>query len=248
MEDILVFQHDPLEDLGLFAQLLERERSSFRYIRLFREEIPTEDWEEIRALIILGGPMSVHGEEQYPFLRWEKTILRNALKQGVPILGICLGAQLIAEVAGAQVYRGNFKEIGWYPISMTIEGQMDSLVGYLPEKPTVFQWNGEGFDLPRGAVRLASSIFYDNQAFRIGKNVYGLQFHLETTPAMVERWLEEHSRAIAQIPYISPDKIRADNRSYSQTLRYYGERFFSQFIHRLASGRTRKEERHQAKT
>ena len=248
MEEILVFQHDPLEDLGLFAPLLEKAQSSFRYIRLFREEIPTEDWEEVRALIVLGGPMSVHEEERYPFLRWEKMILRNALKLGIPILGICLGAQLIADVTGAEVYRGNFKEIGWYPISMTVEGQMDSLLGYITEKPTVFQWHGEGFNLPKGGVRLASSIFYDNQAFRIGKSVYGLQFHLETTPMMVERWLEGHSREIAQIPYISPDKIRADTLSYSQALRYYGEKFFSQFIQRIGPCKTRKEERHPAKT
>ncbi len=246
MEDIFVFQHDPLEELGVFTPVLEKHSLSFRYVRLFQEEMPTEDWEKVRALVILGGPMSVQEEAQYPFLKWEKTIIRTALKEGIPLLGICLGAQLIAAAAGAQVYRGNFKEIGWYPVSITAEGQMDSTVGYLPEKPVVFQWHGEGFDLPRGAQRLAFSLHYDNQAFRMGKNVYGLQFHLEVTPAMIERWLNQNDKELAQIPYISPDKIRADTGSYAQTLRHYGERFFQEFIRRACLPRMRREERRQA--
>ena len=248
MEDILVFQHDPLEDLGIFAQVLARHNLNFRCLRLFQDEMPSEDWEAIRAMVFLGGPMSVHEEERYPFLKWEKTIIRTALKESIPLLGVCLGAQLIAGATGATVYKGNFKEIGWYPISVTPEGQMDSLLGYLPERPTVFQWHGDGFDLPKGAQRLASSVYYDNQAFRIGRNVYGLQFHLEVTPAMIEWWMDEHWKELAQVPYISLDKIRADTRSYSQRLKYYGERFFSEFLRRVFVPKKRGEEGQQAKT
>jgi GMP synthase (glutamine-hydrolysing) len=192
--------------------------------------------------------MSVHEEERYPFLKWEKAIIRTALKEGIPTLGVCLGAQLIAAAAGAEVYEGNFKEIGWYPISVTIEGEMDSLLGHLSGKAMVFQWHGNGFDLPKGAQRLASSLHYENQAFRIGKDIYGLQFHLEVTPAMIDRCMDEHWKELAQVPYISPDKIRADTRSYSQTLRYYGERFFSEFIRRISTPKRGREEGHQAKT
>lgn len=248
MQDILIFQHDPREDLGIFAQVLEARHLSFRYIRLFQDEIPPEDWEAIRALVLLGGPMSVHEEAQYPFLKWEKTLIRTALKEGIPILGVCLGAQLIAAATGAEVYTGNFKEIGWYPISITAEGQMDSLLGYLPEKPTVFQWHGDSFDLPKGAVKLASSTYYDNQAFRIGRKVYGLQFHLEVTPSMIEQRIDHYGKELAQAPYISPDKIKADTNSYSQTLRYYGERFFSEFIRRASDPKNRREEGQQAKS
>lgn len=248
MKDILVFQHDPLEDLGLFAQLLEKQNLSFRTVRLYQAETPSEEWSTISALIILGGPMGVYEEEQYPFLRWEKTIIRTALKQGIPTLGICLGAQLIAAAAGAKVYRGNFKEIGWYPVSITPEGQMDSLLGYLPEKPTVFQWHGDSFDLPREALRLASSLYYDNQAFRIGRSVYGLQFHLEVTAVMINQWIDQHARDLAQIPYISPDKILADTNTYLPTLKYYGERFFSEFIRRVSAPKGRREEGQQVKT
>lgn len=247
MDEILVFQHDPLDELGIFAPVLEKHSLRFRYVRLFQEEIPTEEWEKVRALVVLGGRMSAHEEDRYPFLKWEKTLIRTALKQEIPMLGICLGAQLIAAAAGAEVYRGNFKEIGWYPITMTPEGQMDSILGYLPEKPVVFQWHEDGFELPKGAHRLASSLHYDNQAFRVGKNVYGLQFHLEVTPAMIERWMDQHWRQLAQIPYISPDKLRADTRSYSQALKYYGERFFQEFVRRACLPRMRREERqHQA--
>jgi len=235
MEEILVFQHDPLGDLGVFTQVLEAQRRSFRTIRLFQGEIPIEDWANVRALIILGGPMGAHEDDRYPFLRLEKVIIRTALKQKIPILGVSLGAQLIAAATGAEVYHGNFKEIGWFPVSLAPEGQLDSLLGYLPERPMVFQWHGEGFDLPQGALRLASSLHYDNQAFRIGRSVYGLQFHLEMTPAMIDRWIDEHWKELARIPYVSPDKIRADTRSYSRELKYYGERFFSEFVRRLLS-------------
>ena len=247
MEDILVFQHDPFEDLGIFVSTIEEHHVSFRTIRLFEGETPVEAWESVKALIILGGPMSVRDEERYPFLKWEKAVLRAAVKERLPMLGICLGAQLIAAAAGAEVYSGNIQEIGWYPISMTPEGQMDSILGYLPEKPTVFQWHSEGFNLPRGAQRLASSLHYDNQAFRIGKNVYGLQFHLEATPKMIEQWLECHWKALAQNPYISPEKIRADTRSYAQESRYYGARFLGEFIRRHVASKEPREERHPAK-
>lgn len=248
MEDILVFQHDPLEELGIFGQVLERHNLSFRYIRLFQGEEPSEEWENLKALVFLGGPMSVHEEERYPFLKWEKAIIRTALKGGVPTLGVCLGAQLIAAAAGAEVYQGNFKEIGWYPISVTIEGEMDSLLGHLSGKAMVFQWHSDGFDLPKGAQRLASSPYYENQAFRIGKDVYGLQFHLEVTPAMIESWMDQHWKELAQVSYVSPDKIRADTRSYSQTLKHHGERFFSEFIRRVFVPKKHREEGSQAKT
>jgi GMP synthase-like glutamine amidotransferase len=232
MDEVLVFQHDPFEDLGFFAEVLEKLGAKFRTIRLFYGELPAEDWEHISALIILGGPMSVSNEEQYPFLRWEKTIIRAAIDEAVPLLGVCLGAQLIASALGAAVYPGPVKEIGWYPISITPHGLVDSSLGYLPETPTVFQWHGDAFDLPVGALRLASSVYYENQAFRLGKHSYGLQFHLEMTSGMIERWIDERSKDLAQVPYIHPDRIVSDTQNYLPTLKYYAEKFLSEFIRR----------------
>jgi GMP synthase (glutamine-hydrolysing) len=234
MEEVLVFQHDPFEDLGFFAEVLDKQRITCRVIQLFHGEVPAEDWERIQALIILGGPMSVDDEDRYSFLRWEKRIIRAAINDGVPILGVCLGAQLIASALGTPVYHGHVREIGWTPISITPHGQVDSLLGYLPESATVFQWHGDGFDLPAGAIQLASSVNFENQAFRVGRNIYGLQFHLEVTPRMIARWIDERSKDLAQVPYILPDKILADTQSYAYTLKYYGERFLSEFIRRLA--------------
>jgi GMP synthase (glutamine-hydrolysing) len=234
MKEVLVFQHDPFEDLGFFGEVLEKQGADYRVLRLFHGEMPAEEWENVRALIVLGGPMSVDEEEAFPFLRWEKRIIRAAIDECVPVLGICLGAHLIAATLGAPVFHGPVKEIGWTPISITPHGQVDSLLGYLPENATVFQWHGDGFELPAGAIRLATSAHYGTQAFRLGKTIYGLQFHLEVTPRMIERWIEERSKDIAQAPYVLPEKILADTQSYAPALKYYGERFISEFIRRVS--------------
>jgi GMP synthase (glutamine-hydrolysing) len=246
MEEVLVFQHDPFEDLGFFAEVLEKQGVEYQVLRLFHGEMPTEDWQRVKALIVLGGPMNVDAEDDYPFLRWEKRIIRAAIDEAVPILGVCLGAQLIASTIGAAVFHGPVKEIGWCPISITPHGQVDSLLGYLPENATVFQWHGDGFELPSDAIRLASSIHFKNQAFRVGKSIYGLQFHLEVTPSMIERWIEQRSKDLALAPYILPDKILADTQKYGPTLKYYGERFLSEFVRRVSGARRRQRERGQA--
>jgi GMP synthase (glutamine-hydrolysing) len=237
MEEVLVFQHDPFEDLGFFAEVLEKQGADYRVLRLFEGEMPAEDWQHIDALIILGGPMSVGEEDQFQFLRWEKRIIRAAIDEAVPILGVCLGAQLIAESLGTKIYHGPVKEIGWSPISITPHGQVDSLLGYLPESATVFQWHGDGFELPQGAIHLASSVHFKTQAFRVGKSIYGLQFHLEVTPTMIERWIDERSKDLALVPYVLPEKILADTHNYASTLKYYGERFLTEFVRRVARAR-----------
>jgi GMP synthase (glutamine-hydrolysing) len=242
MEEVLVFQHDPFEDLGFFAEVLQKHGADYRVIRLFHGEMPGEEWKNVSALIILGGPMGVDEEESFSFLRWEKRIIRAAIDEGVPILGVCLGAQLIAATLGTQVFHGPVKEIGWSPISITAHGQVDSLLGYLPENATVFQWHSDGFELPAGAVRLATSAHYGTQAFRIGRSIYGLQFHLEVTPRMIERWIDERSKDLAQAPYVLPDKILADTQSYAPALKYYGERFLSEFVRRVCRSRSRRQD------
>lgn len=236
MEEVLVFQHDPFEDLGFFAEVLEKLGAQYRVIRLFHGEMPTEDWQNVGALIILGGAMSIDDEASFPFLRWEKRIIRAGIDEAMPMLGISFGAQLIASALGASVYHGAVKEIGWNPISIAPHGQVDSLLGYLPENATVFQWHGDGFDLPEGAIHLASSMHFKTQAFRVGKSIYGLQFHLEVTPRMIERWIDERSKDLALAPYVLPDKILAETRNFASTLNYYGERFLSEFVRRYARG------------
>jgi GMP synthase-like glutamine amidotransferase len=147
--------------------------------------------ESVEGLIIMGGPMSVNDEAEYPWLSAEKRFARDVIEAGKPVLGVCLGAQLIASALGARVYRNAEKEIGWFPV----EGlaSEDPAVYRFPPSALAFHWHGETFDLPVGASRIARSAACENQAFQLGSTTLGLQFHLETTRASA-RSLVEHCR------------------------------------------------------
>ena len=170
----------------------------YRYVRPFAGEPIPKDLSGWDGLIALGGSMSANDGERLGFIADELRLLTKVLEAGMPALGICLGAQLIAKAAGAEVTAGEEKEIGWYPLTLTEEGEKDRLLDGLPGTFPVFQWHGETFDIPRGAVCLAGSERYSNQAFRLGEKVYGLQFHLETTQPMITEWLDlyrdEHAK------------------------------------------------------
>ena len=145
----------------------------------FYESWTLPDASHLDLIIAMGGPMSVNDEAELPWLVPEKAFIRAAIQQGVPVLGICLGAQLIASALGARVYAGRQREIGWFDVEAVSQAG-DAFA--FPETTTVFHWHGETFDLPAGAVHLARSAACAHQAFQVGTNVIGLQFHLETTP------------------------------------------------------------------
>ncbi len=183
-------QHVPFEGLGSIEPWLVTHDYAITHTPLFESyDLPTQ--ENIDFLIILGGPMSVNDEATYPWLIPEKAFIRAFLTSRKPILGICLGAQLIANVSGAKVYPNPEKEMGWFPIYPAAGTDLSCYP--FPENLTAFHWHGETFDLPENANLLASSDACQNQAFQIGKNVIGLQFHLETTPAAA-RELATHCR------------------------------------------------------
>jgi GMP synthase-like glutamine amidotransferase len=183
---VLVFRHVPFEGLGLIEPALTASGIGFEYAGLYAPGAPAPDPAAADGLIFMGGPMSVNGDLAY--LRQEERYIAQAVACGKPVLGVCLGAQLIAHALGASVYRNPVKEIGWFPVTWGEAAATDPLFAGLPPVDTVFHWHGETFDLPPGAVPLASSAACRNQAFRAGRNVYGLQFHLEVTPAMVADW------------------------------------------------------------
>jgi GMP synthase-like glutamine amidotransferase len=182
---VLAFRHVPFEHLGLIADSLCLRGVEVRYCDLYDSAaVPALD--AAAGLIFMGGPMSVN--DDLPYIRQELSLIEQAVKQSKPVLGVCLGAQLIARAMGARVYRNAVKEIGWYPIAFTGEARRDAIFAGLRHPELVFHWHGETFDLPSGAAHLASSQACRNQAFRCGANVYGLQFHLEVTPEMIADW------------------------------------------------------------
>jgi GMP synthase-like glutamine amidotransferase len=175
-------QHVAFEGLGSIDKWLQLHNYQISSTRLFESAL-FPDVNEIDLLIIMGGPMSVNDEKELPWLIAEKKFVRAAIDAGKPVLGICLGAQMIANVMGSKIYPNTQKEIGWFPITARSTYQQ---YFQFPSSITVFHWHGETFDLPKNATLLASSKACTNQAFQIGKNVIGLQFHLETTPESLQ--------------------------------------------------------------
>ena len=186
---VLAFRHVPFEHLGAIADALDAAGIDYEYADLFENPSAPVPVDEAGGLVFMGGPMSVNDDLAY--LRREEHLIRDAVARGTPVLGICLGSQLIAKALGARVYRNAVKEIGWYAVSFTPDASADPLFAGLREPETMFHWHGETFDLPEGATWLAYSEHCRNQAFRIGANVYGLQFHPEVTPEMISCWCKE---------------------------------------------------------
>ena len=173
------FQHVPFEGLGSIEPWLLHAGYEISVTQFFDAGVLPEI-EKIDLLVVMGGPMSVNDEREYPWLAKEKEFIRNIIAAGKPVLGICLGAQLIANAMGGEVFPNSVKEIGWFPIE-AVRSSGNSIFQCLHEA-VVFHWHGDTFNLPEGAVHLAKSKGCINQAFQIGTNVIGLQFHLETTP------------------------------------------------------------------
>ena len=186
---VLVFRHSPSETLGYIADALAEHGIDYQYSDLYafpEQEFPVT---EADALILMGGAMSVN--DGLPYLGREIAHIREFISRGRPVLGVCLGAQLIAKALGASVRKNPVKEIGWEPIRWNPAAGSDPIFAGLSGPLTVFHWHGETFDLPGGAELLASSEGCRNQAFRAGDRVYGLQFHLEVTPEMIAQWCRE---------------------------------------------------------
>jgi GMP synthase (glutamine-hydrolysing) len=207
---VLVIRHVPHEPAGTLADALDRAGIPFQYLDLFDHLPDRLNFDHISGLAIMGGPMNVDEIEKYPFLTAETPWIREALARDLPVLGICLGAQLLAKACGAKVYPNRIKEIGWYPLDLTATGQSDPLFRDCGTRLTVFQWHGDTFDLPREAVHLAESPQCHHQAFRVGQRAYGLQFHIEMTAEMVDDWLGNpvNDQELSRLSYINPQNIR----------------------------------------
>lgn len=219
-------QHVPFEGLGSIKPWLETNGYDLTQTRFF-DATDLPDPNGIDFLVVMGGPMSVNDEDAFPWLVQEKQFVRGIIESGAPVLGICLGAQIIASAMGATVFPNPEKEIGWFPIEAIAHN--DDAILKLPPSATVFHWHGETFDLPQGAIQLAKSNGCQNQAFQLGKSVIGLQFHLETTPESAREIITHCRGELVPSNYIqtaetilsaSPDQYRSINALMEDVLAF----------------------------
>lgn len=200
-------QHVPFEGLGSIETWLKNAGYKTTVTRFYQSAL-LPDVETVDLLIILGGPMSANDEEHFPWLRMEKVFIRQIIEAGKPVIGICLGAQLIASSLGEAVYPNRRKEIGWFPVQ-GYSHQDESLFSF-PEETEVFHWHGETFDLPPEGVLLASSDGCKNQAFQLGATVIGLQFHLEITPETVKALVNNCRDELQPSKFVQPEPVIID--------------------------------------
>ncbi len=195
---VWVLQHTPPETLGTIVDALDERGIAHEYARPFLGERVSADMEDAAGLIVMGGPMGVRDVEQSPFLRDEMRLIESALRHGKPVLGICLGSQMLASALGASVTRGKKKEIGWFPVRLDEHAQQDPLWTGLEGTFVPFHWHGDVFSLPKKAVPLASSETTEHQAFRYGDSVYGFLFHMEVTENMIREMIRNFSEELQQ--------------------------------------------------
>jgi GMP synthase (glutamine-hydrolysing) len=231
--NVVALRHVAFEDLGLLAPLL---RSRGWDITLL--DVPSADLtdagivasiEQADLLVVLGGPIGVGDADAYPFLTPELRLIERRLTQDRPLLGICLGSQLMAAALGSRVYPGGTKEIGWGQLQLTDAGTASCLAPLADPDAMVLHWHGDTFDLPTGAVRLASTPVTANQAFSLGANVLALQFHMEADPETLETWLIGHTGELGASKIDIP-RLRAEIASTGLKVAKAGAKAFSLWL------------------
>ena len=233
MSRILVFQHVTAEPLGTLDPLIRRRGHRVKFVNFERDPGARPGLDRYRGLIVLGGPMNVEDRDSRPHLQTEIDVIGDAIAQGKPVLGICLGAQLLAHALGARIQRHRCSEIGWYDVATTDHGRDDPVLAPLGAALPVFQWHGYTFDLPAGAVHLARTATCENQAFRHGTNAYGFQFHLEVNKPLIERWLalpEYRDDLIAAGLGRDADSIRAGTFARIDAMENAARAVFNNFL------------------
>jgi GMP synthase (glutamine-hydrolysing) len=228
---VLVLQHGPLDGPGYLGEALARRGAALSIVRLdLGQPIPPASARD--ALLILGGEMNVYQEAQHPWLVAENRAIQAAVADGAPILGVCLGGQLLAKALGAPVQLGGATEVGLISVALTPAGRADRLFAGLPGELEVVAWHDDTFAIPAGAVALAGSRGCPNQAFRFGAHAYGLQFHPEVSPAMLAEWT---SGATGNRP-VDWSAFRRLVESRAETLRAQAERLAANFLRASAPG------------
>lgn len=233
MSRILILQHVAAEPLGSLDPLIRARGHRVRYVNFGRDPQASPNMDRYHGLIVLGGPMNVEDHVHRPHLLTEMRLIERALAQDKPVLGICLGSQLLAHVLGAPVRRHHQPEIGWYRLDTTPAGRRDAVLHPLGEGSPVFQWHSYSFDIPTSAQHLASTRSCENQAFRYGRNAYGFQFHLEVDEALVTRWLSlpaYREELLAAGLGHGPEDVAAHTLTEAARMEILAEQVFGNFL------------------
>jgi GMP synthase (glutamine-hydrolysing) len=234
--NVLVLQHIACEPPGVYEDVLVDRGTTIHRVELDEgDRLP--EWREFDAIVAMGGPMSVNDEDELPWLRAEKAVLAEAVRGGTPFFGACLGVQLLAASLGGEVAPGPAPEVGLLPVFLTDAAATDAVFADLPRELLTLQWHGDTFSLPDGAVLLASSPAYPNQAFRWGRSAYGVQFHLELSREMAEEWTQLPAYAEALDRVLGPDSSAAlvdKLAEHADELRQHGRRMFERWLELFA--------------
>ena len=243
MRKLLVFQHVPLEPLGTLNQQFKDAGFRIRYVNFDRDPDARVDVQRYHGLVVLGGPMSADQVGRFHHLAHEKDAIRQAVALGLPVLGICLGAQLIAAAFGGKTYRGTAPEYGWVDVRPTRIGRDDQLMAHFCNVERVFQWHSDTFSLPNAAMHLAESDSCAFQAFRLYDHVYGLQFHLEADRHLIDRWIRsaKHRAELENLGIeLEYDQLMNASDRLLPRANDLGRAVFGSFIERFYSFRRRR--------
>ena len=235
MSRIAVLQHSPCEHLGIIGPVLTSRGLDCDYRHTYAGDPVPEDLDPYAALIVMGGPMGVYEEDEYPFLRDEIALLNSALREEVPVLGICLGSQLLAAALGAAVGPGKGKEIGWHRIELTEQGSSEAFLGAGERGLTAFHWHGDVFDCPKNALNLATSERTPCQAFRYRESVYGILFHMEITMPMIGEWVGAFAAELGE-EGLDGGQIASVAGNYLADLQERGRTFFERWADAVGVG------------
>ena len=237
MKKVLVIRNVSYETEGMLESLLRKEGLELDIVDFQRNAAAEPELDGHAGLVVMGGPMGANDTDRYPYLLQVERLCAEAMDRSVPLVGVCLGAQIMAKILGSEVYANPVKEVGWYDLATSRAASRDPLFSQLDSREVVLQWHGDTFDLPKGAVLLASSPDCPNQAFRYGDNGYAIQFHLEVLESMIREWVQRDAARgwLKEEGRISSRRILEDTRAFMARSMDLGRRVYTRFAQLIAA-------------